>query len=243
MSKDTAANDAHFRGIADRYLESLNDGNKVMYANIRNRLNALITGILVDIGNGGVFTYDTEIPQRIIAVDPAFWGQENVMPSPNIEYMPTIASRMPSIADASVDTVLMQFILHHIVGKTLDDAEKEVAASLREVHRILRPGGRLIIVEMITSSFIEKCEELLYSITRFGFSLIGKPMVKFFSIRGLRRRLQTAGFGVVEIESIDMGASFDIMGGWAPGIIRMPSKISPLRCTILHARKSDTPSV
>jgi ubiquinone/menaquinone biosynthesis C-methylase UbiE len=44
-------------------------------------------------------------------------------------------------ADDSVDVVLSSFMLHH-----LPDGEREQAA--REVHRVLRPGGRLHVVDM-----------------------------------------------------------------------------------------------
>jgi ubiquinone/menaquinone biosynthesis C-methylase UbiE len=44
-------------------------------------------------------------------------------------------------ADDSVDVVLSSFMLHH-----LPDGERQQAA--REVHRVLRPGGRLHVVDM-----------------------------------------------------------------------------------------------
>lgn len=44
-------------------------------------------------------------------------------------------------ADDSVDTVLSAFMLHHV-----PDAERAQAA--REVRRVLRPGGRLHVVDM-----------------------------------------------------------------------------------------------
>ena len=61
----------------------------------------------------------------------------------NIE--PVVASIVSvPLVDESVDVVVSNYCFHH-----LDDAEKVVA--LREVHRVLVPGGRLVVGDMMFS--------------------------------------------------------------------------------------------
>lgn len=58
---------------------------------------------------------------------------------PNVRLVQAEESRIP-IADATVDLALLAFVLHELVHPV---------AFLREVRRILRPGGRLVVLEWI----------------------------------------------------------------------------------------------
>lgn len=57
-----------------------------------------------------------------------------------VRFQSAYAQRLP-FADGSFDRVLSSMMLHH-----LDDEVQ--AAALREVHRVLRPGGRLHVVDV-----------------------------------------------------------------------------------------------
>lgn len=59
----------------------------------------------------------------------------------NVVAMRADARRLP-LADASVDLVVSCYALHH-----LDHSGKLVA--LREARRVLRPGGRLVVIDMM----------------------------------------------------------------------------------------------
>lgn len=61
----------------------------------------------------------------------------------NIEVLHGSAERLP-LLDASVDLVVSNYCLHH-----LDDPGKRRA--LAEAHRVLRPGGRIVIGDMMFS--------------------------------------------------------------------------------------------
>jgi ubiquinone/menaquinone biosynthesis C-methylase UbiE len=59
----------------------------------------------------------------------------------NVDVLVGNATELP-VADTSVDVVLSNYCLHH-----LRDAEKREA--LAEIRRVLRPGGRLVIGDMM----------------------------------------------------------------------------------------------
>jgi ArsR family transcriptional regulator len=76
------------------------------------------------------------------------------------------------LVDGSVDVVLLSQALHHA---------KEPARALREAHRILRPGGSLLVLDL-------KKHRESWVRERLGDVWLG------FTERGLRRLLRAAGF-------------------------------------------------
>jgi SAM-dependent methyltransferase len=65
-------------------------------------------------------------------------AKRNLAAFANVTYHATDGDALP-LADASVDAVLANMFLHHC---------PDPAAAIREMARILRPGGRLVITDM-----------------------------------------------------------------------------------------------
>ena len=91
---------------------------------------------------------------------------------PNLEYrLGDIES--PPIDDASIDLAIFSQALHHA-----NHPEKAIA----EAHRILKPGGRLIILDLLQHTF-EKARELYFD-TWLGFSEV--ELVRMISEAGFQ---------------------------------------------------------
>lgn len=90
----------------------------------------------------------------------------------------------PPIKDESVDVALFSQALHH--------AQKPVVA-LVEAHRILKPGGRIVILDLLRHGF-EKARTL-YADVWLGFSEVE-----------LHEMLEEAGFKQIEIRTVDRDA-------------------------------------
>jgi ubiquinone/menaquinone biosynthesis C-methylase UbiE/biotin operon repressor len=91
---------------------------------------------------------------------------------PNLEYrLGDIES--PPIDDASVDLAIFSQALHHA-----NHPEKAIA----EAHRILKPGGRLIILDLLQHTF-EKARELYFD-SWLGFSEV--ELVRMISEAGFQ---------------------------------------------------------
>ena len=91
---------------------------------------------------------------------------------PNLEYrLGDIES--PPIDDTSVDLAIFSQALHHA-----NHPEKAIA----EAHRILKPGGRLIILDLLQHTF-EKARELYFD-TWLGFSEV--ELVRMISEAGFQ---------------------------------------------------------
>ena len=52
-----------------------------------------------------------------------------------------LIGELTGVRDASIDVVTAQAILAHASGR---------AAALRDIHRLLRPGGRAVLIEPVT---------------------------------------------------------------------------------------------
>ena len=151
-------------------------------------LKILNFNVVADLG-AGEGTLSQLLAQRakhVIAIDHskkmvAFGkklARENDLP--NLEYrLGDIES--PPIDDRSVDLAFLSQALHHAANP---------ARALREVHRILKPRGRLVILDLLQHSF-DKAREL-YADTHLGFAEV--------EIADL---LEGAGFKNVETVIVD----------------------------------------
>jgi ubiquinone/menaquinone biosynthesis C-methylase UbiE/biotin operon repressor len=137
-------------------------------------------------GEGTLSQLIAQRAKKVIAVDNSEkmvefgkkLAKENKLP--NLEYrLGDIES--PPIADSTVDLAIFSQALHHAA---------QPALALSEAHRILKPGGRLIILDLLQHSF-EKARELYYD-TWLGF-----PEVE------LAEMISTAGFTEVETAIVD----------------------------------------
>lgn len=123
------------------------------FRDLRDRIVALAapTGdeVVVDVGSGtGLLTLEiAPLVDRVWAVDIASAMSEYLSAkaaSGGLENVETVTSSAVSLplVDGCADVVVSNYCLHH-----LDDAGK--AAALGEVHRVLRPGGRLVFGDMM----------------------------------------------------------------------------------------------
>ncbi|MCH2062898.1 MAG: metalloregulator ArsR/SmtB family transcription factor [Roseibacillus sp.] len=151
-------------------------------------LKILNFNVVADLGagEGTLSQLLAQRAQHVIAIDHskkmvAFGkklARENDLP--NLEYrLGDIES--PPIDDKSVDLAFLSQALHHAANP---------ARALREVHRILKPRGRLVILDLLQHSF-DKAREL-YADTHLGFAEV--------EIADL---LEDAGFKNVETVIVD----------------------------------------
>lgn len=89
----------------------------------------------------------------------------------NSEFVVAGAEKIPQ-PDASFDLVISSIAIHHI-------PHEHRAAAMAEMHRVLRPGGRLFIAD-----FRGGAEPLREFITNAGFSITGegdhRPFLHYF---------------------------------------------------------------
>jgi SAM-dependent methyltransferase len=118
------------------------------YRLIREAVTREVAGTsrLLDVGNGGVFDYDTNQVERIVAVD-LFLDQ---LPAsrfpPNVEARKGDALALDE-PDETFDGVLEALLFHHLVGRRPEESLTNIRRAIAEAERVLRPGGRLVVAE------------------------------------------------------------------------------------------------
>jgi SAM-dependent methyltransferase len=120
--KDLARKDALWKILCERFFQGQVAG-----------------AVVLDAGAGACEFINHIRAERKIAVDmnPDVRG----FAAKGVEVFQAAADRMPFLADGSVDTVFMSNLLEHMENKS------QVMSVLGEARRVLRPGGRLLILQ------------------------------------------------------------------------------------------------
>ena len=165
--------------------------------------------VLVDLGSGGgidcfLAATDVGASGRVIGVDmtPAMVEKARAnavrVNVPNVEFRLGEIERLP-IADRSADVVVSNCVINLSPDK---------AAVFREAFRVLRPGGRLAISDIVASTPLP--EAIRSDRNALAGCIAGAP-----SLEELRQHLTSAGFVDVSIEINEASRAF--VKGWSPG--------------------------
>ena len=142
-------------------------GNNVQkldtYVSIRNATNEALTNInyLLDIGNGGVFDYDINLIPNILAIDLFLDDIDTTAYPSHVTFKTGSGLDIPE-ADETFDGVIMVMLLHHLVGKTVKESLDNISVAIREAVRVLKPGGKLIVVESCVPKWFYAFERLIF---------------------------------------------------------------------------------
>jgi SAM-dependent methyltransferase len=115
-------------------------------------------------------------------------------------------ARRLDFPNRSFDHAVVPLVLHHITGSDVGSngwiARREARGALADVHRILKPGGKLWISEFCVWPLIYGIELLASPATRRVLSLAGIPLVVMHSVAYYRETLRGLGFAAVSIEPV-----------------------------------------
>ncbi len=150
------------------------------------------SGRMLDLGagTGECFQHVTPAVTQVIAVEPDPWmlrrAQRRVSDANvRVRFVRAIGEALP-FPDRSFDTAVVALVLC-----TVDDLEAAVA----ELHRVLRPGGKLLVLEHVRAT-----DDTLAQLQ----DLVERPWS--WCNRGCRpnrstlETIETAGFGLEEVE-------------------------------------------
>jgi ArsR family transcriptional regulator len=142
----------------------------------------------VGCGTGYLSRVLVRVAERVIAIDHsqamlARAREDLVSPAgaaPRIEFRQGELDRLP-LADGEVDAVFASLVLHHV---------PDLLAALREMRRALRPGGRLVLIDLLPHKEAWMAES--FADLKPGLDPVD-----------LRSRVEKAGFTEAAIEAIE----------------------------------------
>jgi SAM-dependent methyltransferase len=204
------------------------------YLLIREALDREVAGIdsMLDVGNGGVFEYDTSAVGSIVAVD-LFLDR-----LPESHFPPNVTPRRGSALELDepanhYDAVLQAMLYHHLVGSSPDEMVANVRAAIAEAARALRPGGRLIVAEPCVPRWFFAFERVAFAPLRL---LARTPL-----LRGHPATLQLTARMLEDLvsEQLEIERSYRIpRGRWTTLFGRkIPAALFPSRMQMVVARK------
>ena len=184
---------------------------------------------MLDIGNGGIINYDTSKIKDIVALD-LFFDKGQAPECPNLKFKKGSALNIP-FEDKRFDMVLMQNLLHYIIGKSVSESKRLLSRVLAESHRVLRPGGRLLIIESTVPAWFFLIEKMVFPLLGC-LKPLNHPPVFQYTRKHIREAAETEGFSLFEDANIPKGTHVIQFG------IKFPSALTPIRITKLLLSKA-----
>jgi SAM-dependent methyltransferase len=201
------------------------------YERTARALRGELAGRVVDVGSGGVVNYSTDPITELVLVDLGEAHSQTDRVPAKARALVGSACALP-LADGGFDRVLMQMLVHHLAEKDFATTRDRVRTAFAEAHRVLVPGGRLVVVESAMNPFLEWAQRIAFPLTRRLLAALGHPLVLQWSPRSLAAFARQAGFGEVEIRYIPRGKMMIFLGR------KMPTWLVPVRFVKVIATKS-----
>jgi len=187
---------------------------------------------LLDVGNGGVFAYDTTGVKEIVGLDLFLYDLPKDINLPeNVTMVQGSALDIP-IDLINYKVVVVVMLIHHLIGKTVTESIENIHRLLSEVHRVLLPGGKLVIVESCIPYWFFLFEKLVFIPASFVIEKTMKhPPTLQYPESFIRNILGSAGFSNIESKFIPKG-KYVIQYG-----LKVPSWITPVQPVLFVADK------
>ncbi|MFA9447045.1 class I SAM-dependent methyltransferase [Egicoccus sp. AB-alg6-2] len=181
-------------------------------AELRRHLLGSIDGEVVEIGagTGANLEHYGDRVRRVVAVEPSppmadRARRRRLVGKLDVEVVVAPAERLP-LADASVDVAVSTLVLCSV---------RDVAASLAEVHRVLRPGGRFVLLEHVAG------EDGMLRLQRF-VQPVWKPLAGGCHLtRDPLPSLRAAGFDVADLRHVRL----PLPGPASPGLVGTATRL------------------
>jgi SAM-dependent methyltransferase len=149
-------------------------------------------------------------------------------------------ARWLPFADAAFDHVVLPLVLHHVAGRTADEARHLAGVVVREAARVLKPAGRLWISEICPSPCGYRWERRLAPLTRRLLGWVGQPLVVLHSAEfylSILDRERWAEVGATSITAEGAGPWDLVQPVIALPWLRVPRLVFPVQPKLVTARR------
>jgi SAM-dependent methyltransferase len=200
-SQATVATNAAWFQDNDHYAEA--QTRLACYRNIQRIVEREVRGAgeVLDIGNGGFFNYDTSITDHVTALD--LFLHDGPGPTPNSTFRKGSFLDLP-FPDLSFDCAIQQNVFHHVTGRSVRANHDNMRRCLTEMFRVLRPGGKAVVIESTVGPLFYQFERLAYR-PLLWLKRGGHPVTFQYTPRQLLNAGAAVGFELDEFSLIPRG--------------------------------------
>ncbi len=163
---------------------------------------------LLDIGNGGIFTYPISHIPRVVAVD-VFVESDFARRYPAVEWRQTSALEM-AFPDR-FDTVLAINTLHHIVGTSVAMTYANLGELMKRSASCLTVDGKVVLIESTMPRWFVRLYGFIFPIV-LSFWPLSHPPTFQFHYRDILKAADDAGLRLREFAWIPKTSDFMFLG-------------------------------
>jgi ubiquinone/menaquinone biosynthesis C-methylase UbiE len=201
MSETVTQNKKFYDNYWSTNRKTFSGSNQGYAPNLRRWMTAELrdlprTAPVLEVGCGdGSFT--TDLAERFSSVTgidiSAGQVAENTERLPNITFLQHDVSERFPFADGTFEVVWCSEVLEHLF---------DTAFALREMHRILKPGGRLLV----TVPYHGRFKNILIALFNWDEHFVPSTShIRFYTNRSLARIVRAAGLHSIRIKTCGMG--------------------------------------
>ena len=162
-------------------------------------------GEVLDIGSGCRVDYIRLADiKRLVGIDLSLNSILNTEISKNFNVIFILAdARNLPFKDNYFDVVISLHTLHHFSNNTLKETRYDLLITFKEIYRVLKKGGKVLIVDAFINKTMQKLEDSLFKFSVLFFNILNKPIVYYFSINDVVKILKLVGFSKIEYKGLN----------------------------------------
>lgn len=224
----------YFEGLSAEYVNLIVDSQKQIYRNINPVLTRRVRGRTLCIGSGPVMNFADTNATHVVCADISFNMLTKLPSREKISRVNADARALP-FDIGTFDVVVVPFLMHHMAMDSVIETDKTIEKLFGEACRVLRRNGRLVIVDLFISPFLEAFERSFYGPAVYFLHLKRRPMMYFYSIDNIVELLANARLGVSSDNVIEMQEK--IMPTLLFPKFKVSPKLHPAKFHIIEAGK------
>lgn len=199
--------------------------------NVNEAISQELLGVgrLLDVGNGGVFEYDTGLVDEITAVDLFLDDIDPATVPTNVRLRQGSVLALEDPAE-TYDAVLLAMVIHHLTGPDARSTVANVEQAIRECTRVLKPGGKLVVADAFVPGWFFRLETLAFPLLRLAPRAVGHPPAMQHTLKRTGS-LMARGLAGVRSRRIPTGAFLLIYG------LPVPVLLTPTRPALIVGHK------
>lgn len=235
VAKSQDDENSYWDRITEEYADEIMAIQPTFFKNGGKLINGeLQRGLTVaDIGNGGVINYQYERLKKLDCIDlttskSAIEKYKNVS---NVEFKSGNIFHLSEVKDGTYDRVIVQCVIHHLAGDNFQITKENTLTAISECMRILKIGGKLLIVESTVVPWFEKIERLFYAPMQWFFRVIKFDVTYQYSAPSLIALIRSQKLNISSSQMIEIGRYMWLLKH------KVPNKLTPCRAVWICIEK------